>query len=69
MRMGVPYAMAIYSLAISYELLGTREWFVTHHANSGMELFNDEIIRVAGVAWKRRATTARLGKTPGEGKG
>ena len=32
---------AIRSLVISYKLLGTREWFVIHHTNCGMELFND----------------------------
>ncbi|WP_394829701.1 beta-class carbonic anhydrase [Pendulispora albinea] len=36
---------AIRSLVISYKLLGTREWFVIHHSNCGMELFTDEIIR------------------------
>lgn len=36
---------AIRSLVISYKLLGTREWFVVHHTNCGMELFNDEIMR------------------------
>ena len=35
---------AIRSLVISYKLLGTREWFVIHHTNCGMELFSDEII-------------------------
>jgi carbonic anhydrase len=28
---------AIRSLAISYKLLGTREWFVIHHTDCGME--------------------------------
>lgn len=36
---------AIRSLVISYKLLGTREWFVIHHSNCGMELFSDEVIR------------------------
>jgi carbonic anhydrase len=36
---------AIRSLVISYKLLGTREWFVIHHTNCGMELFSDEIMR------------------------
>jgi hypothetical protein len=31
-------------LVISYELLGTREWFVIHHSNCGMELFKGQII-------------------------
>ena len=33
------------SLVISYKLLGTREWFVIHHTDCGMETFTDEIIR------------------------
>jgi carbonic anhydrase len=36
---------AIRSLVISYKLLGTREWFVIHHTQCGMELFSDEVIR------------------------
>jgi carbonic anhydrase len=36
---------AIRSLVISYKLLGTKEWFVIHHTNCGMEFFTDEIIR------------------------
>ncbi|QJB43012.1 beta-class carbonic anhydrase [Dolichospermum flos-aquae] len=36
---------AIRSLIISYKLLGTREWFVIHHTNCGMETFTDQIIR------------------------
>jgi len=35
---------AIRSLVISYKLLGTKEWFVIHHTNCGMEFFTDEII-------------------------
>ncbi len=35
---------AIRSLVISYKLLGTREWFVIHHTNCGMELFTDEVM-------------------------
>ena len=36
---------AIRSLVISYKLLGTKEWFVIHHSNCGMEFFTDEIMR------------------------
>jgi carbonic anhydrase len=36
---------AIRSLVISYKLLGTKEWFVIHHSDCGMEFFNDEVIR------------------------
>jgi carbonic anhydrase len=35
---------AIRSLVISYKLLGTKEWFVIHHSDCGMQLFTDEII-------------------------
>ncbi len=36
---------AIRSLVISYKLLGTREWFVIHHTDCGMEFFTDEVMR------------------------
>jgi carbonic anhydrase len=36
---------AIRSLVISYKLLGTREWFVIHHTDCGMETFTDVIMR------------------------
>ncbi len=36
---------AIRSLVISHKLLGTREWFVIHHTNCGMETFTDEVMR------------------------
>jgi carbonic anhydrase len=36
---------AIRSLVISYKLLGTKEWFVIHHTDCGMELFTDPIMR------------------------
>ncbi len=35
---------AIRSLIISHKLLGTKEWFVIHHTNCGMETFTNEII-------------------------
>jgi carbonic anhydrase len=35
---------AIRSLVISYKLLGTREWFVVHHSECGMLLFDNEIM-------------------------
>jgi carbonic anhydrase len=35
---------AIRSLVISHKLLGTREWFLIHHTNCGMELFTDDVI-------------------------
>jgi len=36
---------AIRSLVISYKLLGTKEWFIIHHSDCGMEFFTDEVIR------------------------
>jgi carbonic anhydrase len=36
---------AIRSLIISYKLLGTREFFVIHHTNCGMEFFTNEVMR------------------------
>jgi carbonic anhydrase len=36
---------AIRSLVISYKLLGTREWFVIHHSDCGMEFFDDVTMR------------------------
>lgn len=35
---------AIRSLVISHKLLGTREWFVIHHTDCGMLLFDDQVI-------------------------
>lgn len=35
---------AIRSLVISYKLLGTREWFVIHHTDCGMETFTSEVM-------------------------
>jgi carbonic anhydrase len=55
---------------ISYKLLGTREWFVIHHSNCGMELFSDEIIR--GLLSSSLKTSAHDGKAwrdSGEGPG
>lgn len=36
---------AIRSLVISAKLLGTREWFVIHHTDCGMETFTNETMR------------------------
>lgn len=61
---------AIRSLVISYKLLGTKEWFVIHHSNCGMEFFTDEIMR--GLLAKSLETAALgdngfydVGKCPG----
>jgi len=36
---------AIRSLVISHKLLGTREFFVIHHTDCGMEFFSNDVIR------------------------
>jgi carbonic anhydrase len=36
---------AIRSLVISYKLLGTKEFFVIHHTNCGMEFFSNDVMR------------------------
>src|ERR1700739_4788584 len=36
---------AIRSLVISYKLLGTREFFVIHHTDCGMEFFTSQVMR------------------------
>ncbi len=35
---------AIRSLVISYKLLGTKEWFVVHHTDCGMETFTNDVM-------------------------
>ena len=52
---------AIRSLVILCKLLGTREWFVFHHTNCGMELFTDNIIRGLLVHSLKTATVAASG--------
>jgi carbonic anhydrase len=58
---------AIRSLVISHKLLGTHEWFVIHHTDCGMVLFNTEIMgdlletsletaQFDGIAWKNSST-------------
>src|ERR1700710_36040 len=65
---------AIRSLVISYKLLGTREWFVIHHSNCGMEFFTDDVMR--GLLGKSLETAALgeggfhdVGKGPGSAEG
>jgi len=60
---------AIRSLVISYKLLGTREWFVIHHTNCGMELFTDEIIRDLLASSLKTASFEGRWKDSGEGPG
>src|SRR5271170_2923890 len=40
---------AVRSLVISHKLLGTREWFVIHYTNCGMELFAERAGEKRGV--------------------
>ena len=65
---------AIRSLVISYKLLGTREWFVIHHTNCGMETFTDEVMRGLLAQSLRTATVDASGwhdsgKGPGSTEG
>lgn len=61
---------AIRSLVISYKLLGTREWFVIHHTNCGMELFTDEIMRnLLNSSLKTASIDASGWHDSGEGPG
>jgi carbonic anhydrase len=50
---------AIRSLVISYKLLGTKEWFVIHHTDCGMEFFSDVVMR---DLLKKSLETAALGE-------
>jgi len=61
---------AIRSLVISHKLLGTREFFVIHHTDCGMEFFSNEIIRgLLASSLETAELTAQgfrdVGKVPG----
>jgi carbonic anhydrase len=61
---------AIRSLVISYKLLGTREWFVIHHTDCGMETFTDEIMRELLASSLETAALDRSGwRDVGQGPG
>ncbi len=65
---------AIRSLVISYKLLGTREWFVIHHTNCGMEFFTNDVMReLLAHSLETAALTERgfqdVGKGPGSRAG
>lgn len=61
---------AIRSLVISYKLLGTREWFVVHHTDCGMETFTDEIMRrLLNSSLKTASIDANGWHDSGEGPG
>ena len=61
---------AIRSLVISYKLLGTREWFVIHHTDCGMETFTNDIMADLLASSLKTATVDRYGwHDSGEGPG
>jgi carbonic anhydrase len=61
---------AIRSLVISYKLLGTREWFVIHHTDCGMETFTDDTMRGLLAASLRTASLTPEGwRDTGPGPG
>jgi carbonic anhydrase len=61
---------AIRSLVISYKLLGTKEFFVIHHTNCGMEFFTSEVIRgLLANSLETAALTAEGFKDVGKGPG
>lgn len=61
---------AIRSLVISYKLLGTREWFVIHHTDCGMETFTDDIMAdLLSHSLKTAQLTASGWQDVGEGLG
>ncbi len=61
---------AIRSLVISYKLLGTKEFFVIHHTNCGMEFFTNGVIRgLLANSLETAALTAEGFKDVGKGPG
>lgn len=65
---------AIRSLVISHKLLGTREWFVVHHTDCGMETFNNDIMaRLLASSLETATVDASgwhdVGKGPGSPEG
>jgi carbonic anhydrase len=61
---------AIRSLVISYKLLGTKEFFVIHHTDCGMQFFTSEVIRgLLANSLETAALTAEGFKDVGKGPG
>lgn len=61
---------AIRSLVISYKLLGTREWFVVHHTDCGMETFdNDTMAGLLAHSLETARLTPQGWKDVGKGHG
>jgi len=61
---------AIRSLVISYKLLGTKEWFVVHHTNCGMEYFTNDVMRgLLASSLKTASLDGGKWKDTGDGPG
>jgi carbonic anhydrase len=61
---------AIRSLVISYKLLGTREWFVIHHTQCGMELFTSGVMaELLASSLQTAAFDGKAWRDPGGGPG
>jgi carbonic anhydrase len=61
---------AIRSLVISYKLLGTREFFVIHHTDCGMQFFTNDVIReLLATSLETAAITSEGFKDVGRGPG
>jgi carbonic anhydrase len=65
---------AIRSLVISYKLLGTREFFVIHHTDCGMQFFTNDVMRdllASSLEPAERAPNGfrDVGKGPGSREG
>src|SRR3989441_10992538 len=61
---------AIRSLVISYKLLGTREFFVIHHTDCGMEFFTSDVMRgLLASSLETAELTAQGFKDVGKGPG
>jgi carbonic anhydrase len=65
---------AIRSLVISYKLLGTREFFVIHHTECGMQFFTNDVMRgLLASSLETAELTAQgfrdVGKGPGSRAG
>jgi carbonic anhydrase len=57
-------------LVISYKLLGTREFFVIHHTDCGMEFFTNDVIRdLLTSSLETAELTAEGFKNVGQGPG
>ena len=61
---------AIRSLVISYKLLGTREFFVIHHTDCGMEFFSNDVMRkLLGASLETAKLTPSGFQDVGQGPG